>query len=258
MSKSTLDEWRRSLKVIRVASVEQLAVVEKAELWFNFDAIQPDAEYLFRKTFNLTVQIHSDASSVNTSRDPFSVIHGMPELQNLHLRFDPHVKRVDYFSPSLPKLKIFKIFLYKSVEFSPTAFDSLNRLDRFEITADENKQFHKFETSVAPEYLSCSCFPIIKLNTANIKRLITSGTVESSVRLSALTVLEFAPDINLDLALFVRQLINLHSLKLYLSDLSQVDKGQLDCLSNLRNLALILTHQSKESHTTSILQLDKL
>jgi hypothetical protein len=250
MVKSVSEKWQTSLKLIRVASEDQLAVIDTASLLFLFQAIQPDAQFLFRKTTDLSIIIHNPTSSasqvdavaaISTSNDPFSVIHGMPDLEQLELRFHESVKRVDHFSPSLPKLQKIRLYFDDLVEFDPTAFDHLDGLDKLAIGKYKKEKLEKFETGLAPRYIQCDGVKLLKLNTVNvtkIKIIETWGMVESRLPLSELEELFFKPDNTIQLPIFFLQFTGLCVLSLTLTDLSQIDRGQLSCLSKLKILRL--------------------
>jgi hypothetical protein len=237
-----------------VASEEQLAVVEKAELLITFHAIQPDAQFIFRNTISLNIDIidiknlamnssAADAATcINIWPDPFIAIHCMPNLENITLYLDESVKRVDSFTPSLPKLKTFKLTCSKLVEFAPTAFDHLVGLDEFRIYADHARVgfMEKFETALTPRVLGCYSVKLIKLNSPYVHNIeqITAipGIIESERPLSGLEQLSISRDRTVDFSVFFHQLIHLRVLSLDLQYFSQIDQGQLSCLSALKCL----------------------
>jgi hypothetical protein len=231
-----LSEWRKSLNVIRVSSKEELAVVAKANLMINCHGIQPEALFLFAKTEVLEIKIHA-ALAV---QDPFSVIHGMPSLQELELRFDESMERVDHFTPVLSNLKRLTIDSSSEIEFSPTAFDHLDHAEAFRISL-RNSNEAQFETGLAPCFFCCSGVQLLKLNSkavASITNLTTNGIVESLAPLSGLTHLTYTNDLSIDSAISFCQYTTLNSMTLFLDDLSFYDSGQLSCLCNLKNLSL--------------------
>jgi hypothetical protein len=106
-----LKEWQNSLNVIRVASEEQLAVVEEATLLFKFYALQPDAQFLFRKTFNLQLANYYPESTstgencYNTAHDKFTISHNMPNLQILKIECLDKNMEMSLFSPQFSNLR---------------------------------------------------------------------------------------------------------------------------------------------------------
>jgi hypothetical protein len=244
MAYSLLNKWQSSLEVIRVASEAELAVVERAEFCeITFHAIQPDAQFLFHETVKLEIEIP----------DPFPTIRAMPNLQNLDLWIHKSVKRVDHFTPSLPKLRNLCLNLRELVEFSPIAFDHLVGLEEFCIKVHDTKNYLKqFETSLAPRTLVINGFKLLKLNSidvGNIENIEANGMVESMLPLRRLESLKFNPDVTTDLFIFFRQFNNLLYLSMGLSDLSQVNRGQLSCLSSVTHIFL----KCNESTTEGIL-----
>jgi hypothetical protein len=252
-----LRKWRSSLEVIRVASEEQLAIVAFADFFLKFDTIHPDAQFLFRKTIDLKIeiQVHNKSASVvnsilcrNTPLDPFTAIHAMPDLEILHLLLCGSMKRrVDHFTPSLPKLRYFILHVRELAEFGPTAFDHLVNLEEFSIKVHDKGEMKKFETGLVSYSLKCDGVKFLKLTSAavaNIGQISTSGMVESTHPLSGLTCLEFHSDKTSDFSVFFRQFTNLRILSLGLNDLNQVDRGQLSCLSKLTSLRLICDGQT--------------
>jgi hypothetical protein len=244
MAESIVNEWKSSLHVIRVTNENELAVVEWADFSdISFQSFQPDAQFLFQRTAYLQLKIISpSAVSVNTdSIDLFSAIHSMPNLKSLILNFYT-VKQVDHFTPSLPKLRHLTLDMYDDIGFGPIAFDHLTGLESFIIRGSKKKEFTMFETGLAPRYLYICGFDLLKFNSAdaaNIKRIDTYGMVESVFPLSELTDLCFNPVETLVFPVYFRQFTNLSCLRMSLKDLSQVNRGQLSCLSKLSTLILI-------------------
>jgi hypothetical protein len=243
IAESLLDKWQSSLEMIHVASEENLAVVEKAELVTNLHVIKPDAQFLFRKTINLHMNLISPAVSINTSLDPFAIIHFMPDLQELVLQLDRSVKRFNYFTPTLPKLRYLGL-MCRDCEFAPTAFDHLVGLEDFSIHAQYSSDGYlkKFETGVAPRSLHCFGVNILKLNSAavnNIKHITAFDMIESMQPLSQLETLQITTHKTADFSIMCHhKFANLQLLSISLNDLSRVDQGQLSCLSELRKLFL--------------------
>jgi Leucine-rich repeat (LRR) protein len=249
LDENLLHYWQNSFKVIQMANEDHLALIERATFFFNFETIKPDAQFLFRKTVDLEMNIafpnvaisdRNAARSINTSTDPFAAIHCMPDLRKLALFFDESVKRVDYFSPSLPELKYFTLKCFHSVEFGPIAFDHLVGLEELNIEAYGPK-LNKFETGLAPHSLRFIRVKHLKLNSKSVSKILkidTDGMVESILPLSRLLTLSFISDETVDLSIFFSQMTNLQSLSIGLNDLSQVDRGQLSCLPRLRLLQL--------------------
>jgi hypothetical protein len=252
-----LDEWRSSLQVIRLASEEQLAIIESAQLCFNLNIIHPDAQFLFNKTINLQLEIHyptaavNASASINTPIDLFEIMHTMPNLEMIVLRFQESVKQVDHFTPSLLKLK--KLYLRSAtfIEFSPTAFDQLVFLEEFSIRVYRDGKLNKFETGIVARSISCGGVEFLKLTSkdaANIEKIRTNFMVESNFPLTGVTELAFNPDEITDLSTYFRQFANLRNLSIGLSDLNQVNRGQLSCLSKVTHVSL----RSNETTTIGI------
>jgi hypothetical protein len=247
-----------------VSSEDQLAVIEKANLLSDFQAIQPDAQFLFRKTIDLNIKIYNTTSSAshvdgaafkNPSPDPFAVILNMPDLQKLVLRFHESVKRIDLFTPSLPKLRNFSLYFWNLIEFDPTAFNHLDGLESLDIGKCGMAILEKFETGLAPRYIQCFGVKLLKLNSvdvAKIKIIETKYIVDSLFPLNGLEKLSLMPNDTIELHTFCLQFSCMRILTLDLSDLSQVNRGQLSCLSKLTDLKLLGNIEEKY-YTASII-----
>jgi hypothetical protein len=257
MANDLQDNWNDSLQLIRVASEEELAVVELVDFTqIAFQTIQPDARFLFRKTIDLKIKIEiptvtrsavDAAASISISPDPFAIIHFMPDLQDLELLLDKSVKRIDRFTPLLPELQRLHISFSEDVEaeqveFGPTAFDHLIGLNKLSLGRHEDRLLGMFETGLAPRSINFYGCKRLKLNSAavtNIEEITMDyGMVESMHPLSGLKILHITPDETTDLSTLFRQCTRLEVLKIYLSDLSLVDRGLFSCLSELKSLAL--------------------
>jgi Leucine-rich repeat (LRR) protein len=221
MVESIRDKWQRSLQVIRVANEDELAVVEFVDLRkFAFKAIQPDAHFLFRKTFHLKMKIAiPTVTSINISPDSFAIIHFMPDLRSLELWFDEPVDKV---------------------EFNPTAFDQLPFLKKIDISGDDDLLLDTFETGLVARTMYCDRVKLLKLNSAAVDKItqiiMFVGMVESKEPLSGLKNLQISPDETTDFSILFRQCTDLNILSLTINDLSQLDQGQLSHLPSLKRL----------------------
>jgi hypothetical protein len=242
MDNSLLKMWQSSLEVIRVTSQEDLAVVKEATLSSNFKAFNPDELFLYKKTINLEIAvgfstvIDTDAS-INSLHDPFAVIHFMPNLEKIVLDLSDSVNRIDHFNPSLPKLQTLSII-----------FDSENQLL---MSKDFKRELKIFETNLAPPYLQCYGVNLLKLNSvdvANIKAMyaMNSIIIESILPLSGLETLHCTPGDTVDFSIYFSTFTNISKLQLGLKDLSQIERGQLSCLSKVNNLRIYNTKFGSE------------
>jgi hypothetical protein len=232
-----------------VEEEKDLVFVNKLELMAPIHAIQPNAQYLFRKTIELQIVIHvsnkytdNAASATNSSPDPFAAIHVMSDLQKLGMRIHESVRRVDLFTPSLLKLRELRVDFFKGVQFGPAVFDHLVKLEEFcLIRIDPEVDLEEFETGLTPLSIKCIGVKLLKLTSprvATIETINTTGMVESLYPLVGLKDLKFAPNVDTDLSVLLLNFSNIRYLSLLLSDLSQVDRGQLSCLANVRTLKL--------------------
>jgi hypothetical protein len=252
---SMFEDWKINLDVIELASEEALAVVESAQLFFNFDTIQLDAQFLFLKTINLKIQVKIPTATTTTSiiiqPDPFAAIHCMPHLQKLDLFLDESGERVDRFTPSLPELRDFSLWIDMAVfaELSPTAFDQLPRLRELNIRRTDHIVLNKFETGMTADTIHCFWVNHLKLNSAaadSIKEIaIYHGMLTSMQPLSGLQILRINPDKHVDFTNYFCQSTNLKNLSIDLYDLSSINRGQLSYLSKLE--VLFIRCQSKTS-----------
>jgi hypothetical protein len=176
----------------------------------------------------------------------------LPHLEKLYLRANESCSsnRIDSF-PHFTKLTELSLHLNGEKQiFSPTAFDHLTQLTRFEIYNMVDGYYNNnrpFETGVAARFMSFHLtHGRLKLTSSSVSKIEeieldrdkeTSETLlETALSLSGLKRLTTSKWANAELPF--HQMTNLECLKLKTSDLSIIGTGQLKCLAKLRVLEI--------------------
>jgi hypothetical protein len=179
----------------------------------------------------------------------------LPHLEKLFLRVEllDSTNRIDSF-PHFPKLTELILHLDERIRFSPTAFDHLTQLTRFEISnikLDFYNNSHPLEMGVVARFMSFHLeSERLKLNSNSVSEIEeielhhnykyeysdSETRLEIHLPLSGLKRLTTSNCANLGLPFY--QMTNLEFLKLKTSDLSIISTGQLKCLDKLRVLEI--------------------
>jgi hypothetical protein len=195
------------------------------------------------------------------SFEPFNCLCNLEELA-LHVDRESTIKRLDAFPSQLSKLRVLKLHCSRAIEWiSPTAFNHLTRLERFEFICIKYPHTQPLEIGIAPRFLQVVGVKKLRLlgDESSLQNIETieflqkdsyksgiwsSGEVEQLEcdwplgglkRLSTMLLTKSSLPFN--------KMVSLVVLKLELIDLSVLFRSGIGCLSELRELTV--DHNSK-------------
>jgi hypothetical protein len=197
------------------------------------------ANECFQGLINLRV-LHLEYILID-SYNVFNCLHSLDELKVV----DTNSTKIENCHFENPRLKKLTLELTEVKYISPHVFDQLTSLDYLDITCEGVKE--RFETSLTPRVIKVWGPKLLKLNSVDLSNIEEIGFTEQiecgdgSVTLNKLkriTLSEYDQPLSVNNNSF-QQFSNLEDLKLTIYSLSSLPSGQLNSLTELKDIEII-------------------
>jgi hypothetical protein len=178
------------------------------------------------------------------SFDVLNCLHSLIELKVI----DRHLKKIEKFDVAIPGLKKLTLELMEVNYISPNVFDHLTSIEYLEITCRQVNE--RFETSLTPRVIKVYGSKLVKLNSVDLSKIEEIGFSEQmecgdgSVTLNKLkrvTIKENGSLLSVNNNSF-QQFSHLEDLKLTIYSLSSVPSGQLNSLTELKDIDILFRY----------------